>query len=84
MTEEKIKQGEELLKKLSWLKEQKKKWEAGQEIKSLELCNRSDYNRIDRVMEVSNSFINFEELKLLALARIDKRIGEVQKQFDNL
>lgn len=35
MTEEKIKQGEELLKKLSWLKEQKKKWEAGQEIRSL-------------------------------------------------
>lgn len=77
MTEEKIKQGEELLKKLSWLKEQKKKWEAGQEIRSLELCNRSDYGRIDRVMEV-------EELKLLALARIDKRIEEVQKQFDNL
>lgn len=84
MTEEKIKQGGELLKKLSWLKEQKEKWEAGQEIRRFELCNRSDYGRIDRVMEVSSSFINFEELKLLALARIDKRIEEVQKQFDNL
>lgn len=83
MTEEKIKQGEELLKKLGWLKEQKKKWEAGQEIRSLELCNINDHG-INRVMEVSNSFINFEELKLLILARIDKRIEEVQTEFDNL
>lgn len=84
MTEEKIKQGEELLKKIAWLKDQKRKWETGQEIKSLELCNRSDYNRIDRVMEVSNSFINFEELKLLAIARIERRLKEVQTEFDNL
>lgn len=84
MTEEKVKQGEALLKKIAWLEEQKRRWGAGQEIKSLELCNRSSYGHIDRVMEVSSSFINFEELKLLALAKIDKRIEEVQKQFDNL
>lgn len=84
MTGEKIKQGEEFLKKLSWLKDQKRRWEAGQEIKRLELCNRSDYGHIDRVMEVSNSFINFEELKLLAIARIERRLKEVQTEFDNL
>lgn len=37
MTEEKIKQGEELLKKLSWLKEQKKK--NGKQVKKLEVLN---------------------------------------------
>lgn len=84
MTEEKIKQGEELLKKLSWLKDQKRRWEAGREIKSLELCNRSDYGHVDRVMEVDKGFINFQDLKLLAIARIERRIEEVQTEFDNL
>lgn len=36
MTEEKIKQGGELLKKLSWLKEQKKN---GKQVKKLEVLN---------------------------------------------
>lgn len=84
MTEEKIKQGEEFLKKLSWLKDQKRRWEAGQEIKSLELCNRSDYGHVDRVMEVDKGFINFQDLKLLVIARIEKRLKEVQTEFDNL
>lgn len=84
MTEEKIKQGEELLNKLSWLKDQKRRWEAGQEIKSLELCSRSDYGRVDKVMEVYKGFINFQDLKLLVIARIEKRLKEVQTEFDNL
>lgn len=84
MTEEKIKQGEELIKKLNHLKDQKRRWEAGQEIKSLELCNRSDYGHVDRVMEVDKGFINFQDLKLLVIARIEKRLKEVQTEFDNL
>lgn len=84
MTEEKVKQSQELLKKLNWLKEQKEKWEASQKIRSLELCNMNDLGLINRVMEVADTFINFDDLKILTLAKIDKRIEEVQKQFDNL
>lgn len=84
MTEEKLKQGEELLKKLSWLEDQEKRWETGTEIRSLELCNRDSFGHVDRVMQVSDNFVNFEDLKLLALVKIDKRIKEVQEQFNNL
>lgn len=84
MTEEKIKKGEELLKKLAWLEDQKERWETCTEIRCLELCNRDVYGHTGKVNQVSDDFINFEDLKLLALARIDRRIKEVQTEFDNL
>ena len=84
MTEEKVRQGEELLKKIAWLEDQKKRWEVGQEIKSLEVCNKDNYGHIGRVLEVNDAFINFEDLKLLAIARIERRLKEVQTEFDNL
>lgn len=84
MTEEKIKQGEELLKKLAYLKDQKKSWELAKRIRRLELYTLSDYSRDGLVLEVNKEFINFDDLKLLVLAKIDKRIKEVQEEFDNL
>lgn len=39
---------------------------------------------IGRVLQVDDAFINFEELKLLAIARIERRLKEVQTEFDNL
>lgn len=35
-------------------------------------------------MDVDYSFVNFEDMKLLALARIQKLIDELQKEFDAL
>lgn len=84
MTEEKIKQGEELLKKLEYLKDQKKKWELAKKIRRLELYTLSDYGRDGLVLEVRSEFINFDDLKLLVLAKLDKRIKEVQTEFDDL
>lgn len=84
MTEEKIKQGEELLKKLAYLKDQKKRWELAKKIRRLELCTLSDYGRDGLVLEVNKEFINFDDLKLLVLAKLDKRIKQVQEEFDNL
>lgn len=34
--------------------------------------------------DIDNSFINFEDIKLLALAKIQSRIYELQKEFDAL
>ena len=84
MTEEKIKQGEELLEKLSYLKEQKKKWELAQKFRRLELRTLTDYGATGAILEVQTEFINFDDLKLLVLAKLDKRIKEVQEEFDNL
>lgn len=84
MTEEKIKQGEELIKKLSHLKDQRKRWEIAVRFFRVEVSGTMAYDGNQKVLSVEDTFINFNELKLLVLAKIDRRIEEVQKQFDNL
>ena len=84
MTEEKIKQGEELLNRLSRLKDQKKKWEKGVCFSEVELANTKGYSSNQITFSIDSSFINFDEVKLLAIAKIDKRISEVQEEFDKL
>lgn len=84
MTEEKIKQGEELIKKLNHLKDQRKRWEIAVRFFRVEVSDAMAYDRNQKVLSVEDTFINFNELKLLVLAKIDRRIEEVQKQFDNL
>lgn len=79
MTEEKVEKGKELLMKLGRLKIQKERWQNAVGISNLEVTDR---NR--ETYCVSYSFINFEEVKLIVLAKIDRRIDEIQKEFDNL
>lgn len=84
MTEEKVKRGEELLKWLSHLKDQKQRWEKGEKFLHPEICTTGEYGKVQSSMSIDDSFINFDEIKLLAMAKIDKRIREVQKEFDEL
>lgn len=84
MTEEKVKQGEELLKRLDNLKNQRKMWEEGMRFYKVELVNTKEYSREQSVFKIDSSFINFDEVKLLAIAKINKRISEVQEEFDRL
>lgn len=84
MTEEKVRKGEELLKRLSYLKDQKQRWEKGERFLHPEVCTIGDYGRVQNSMSIDDSFINFDEIKLLAIAKINKRISEVQKEFDEL
>lgn len=84
MTEEKVKQGEELLKRLDKLKDQRKMWEEGMRFYKVELANTKEYNGRQSTFRIDSSFINFDEVKLLIIAKIDKRISEVQEEFDRL
>lgn len=77
-----MKKGEELLKKLSYLKDQRQRWEKGEKIFRLEVYTTTNYGR--DVISIDDSFINFNEVKLLAIAKINKRIDEVQREFDEL
>lgn len=79
MTEEKVEKGKELLMKLGRLKAQKERWQDAVSIKELRVidCNHNIYC-------IDGCFINFEEVKLLVLAKIDRRIDEIQREFDNL
>lgn len=84
MTEEKLNKGGELIKHIKRLIEQKEKWEEANAIRKIELSTTITYCGQSKYMEVDNSFVNFEDMKLLALARIQKRIDELQKEFDAL
>lgn len=84
MTEEKLNKGGELIKRIKHLIEQKEKWEEANAIRKIELSATIAYRGQCRYMDVDDSFINFEDVKLLALARIQKRIDELQKEFDAL
>lgn len=84
MTEEKIKQGEELLERLNRLKDQRKRWERGVCFHEVKLADAKEYSREQSTFKINSSFINFDEVKLLTIAKIDKRISEVQEEFDRL
>ena len=84
MTEEKVKQGEELLQRLDNLKNQRKMWEDGMRLYKVELASTKEYSNNQRTFKIDNSFINFDKVKLLAIAEINKRISEVQEEFDRL
>lgn len=84
MTEEKVKKGEELLKELSYLKDQKMRWKKAVGFFRPEVKDYHDYNGRGNTYSIDDSFINFEEIKLLAIAKINKRIDVVQREFDEL
>lgn len=84
MTEEKLNKGGELIKRIKHLIEQKEKWEEANAIHKIELSTTITYCGQSKYMDVDDSFVNFEDMKLLVLARIQKRIDELQKEFDAL
>ena len=84
MTEEKVKQSEELLERLNKLKDQRKRWEKGVRLYEVKLADAKEYSSGQSTFKIDSSFINFDEVKLLTIAKIDKRISEVQEEFDRL
>lgn len=85
MTEEKLNKGEELIKRIKCLIEQKEKWKEANAIHEIELLSiKTPYCGQSKHYIVDNSFVNFEDIKLLALARIQKHIDQLQKEFDVL
>ena len=79
MTEEKVKEGQELLDKLNKLRKEKDNWERTISISELRLkLNAAGSVKVDE------SFINYDVLKLLVISKIQRRIDEVQQQFNNL
>ena len=84
MTEEKLNKGRELIKRIKYLIEQKEKWKEANAIHKIELSATIACCRQSKYMDVDDSLVNFEDIKLLALARIQKRIDQLQKEFDAL
>lgn len=80
MTEEKLEKAKQLLAFINELKNQKSKWE----VYRLELSTAIERCSNEGLMEVDKKWVNFEEIRLLAIARITKRLEELQQEFDNL
>lgn len=83
MTEEKLNKGGELIEYIKRPIEQKEKWEEANAIHKTELSTTITHRGQSKYMEVDNNFVNFEDVKLLILARIRKRIDELQKELND-
>lgn len=79
MTEEKVKEGQKLLDKLDKLRKEKDNWERTISISELRLKLN-----VAGSVKVDESFINYDNLKLLVISKIQRRIDEIQQQFNNL
>lgn len=85
MTEEKLKKAEELLKRIKHLIAQKEKWEEAMSFTQIVLSTTITYcGGTKNIGDIDNSLINFEDIKLLTLAKIQSRISELQKEFGAL
>lgn len=84
MTEEKIKQRTRIAETYNKLVHIKEKWEQAQSISKIELRTTTTYCGGSYYMAVDGSFVNFDDLKLLVLSKIQKRIDELQNEFDNM
>lgn len=83
MTEDKLEKGQQLLNELNSLKREKSNWEIAYSFYQIKVNVRSTYNSTDERM-INTSLLNFEDIKLLVLAKFNKRIEEIQKEFDLL
>lgn len=79
MTEGEVKEGQRLLDKLDRLRREKDNWERTIFISELRLKLSSAGS-----VKVDESFIDYDDLKLLVISKIQRRIDEVQQQFNNL
>lgn len=81
MTEEKINKGKELLAELYRLKNQRNIWENAKGFYEIRVI---DSKTPIAKRTVDCSFVRFDQVKLIAIARIDKKINEIQSEFDRL
>ena len=83
MTKENLLRGQEILKELEELSKLQSNWSNSVRIYNIKLSKVNRFTSDDNVV-VSGNFINFEELKLLVLSKIQKRIKELKEEFDSL
>ena len=79
-----MKRREQLLNHLKKLKEQRSKWERAKLFTGIKVAGLGEYNNIRCEYYVEHSYINFEDIKLLVIAKISKKIEQLQKEFDAL
>lgn len=78
MTQETLKRAIELLRNIDNLKDQRNKWFNTNGLYSVRLKDGNAYT------PAQTNYIDFEVLKTLVLAKINKELEQLQKEFDSL
>ena len=82
MNADQLKRGEEIQSDLKHLKDQKDRYEKSKDFLHSERLDFSSGQY--RVANIDARFIDFKTMKILALNEINKRIEELEKEFENL
>ena len=80
MTKEQVEKGKDLLIEIERLEEQKLKWQNADKIH----CIKVKGNFRGGFAEIDRSTINFYELRLFSLAKIDEMMKAKQEELDKL
>lgn len=85
MNHEKLKKANDLSEKIEKVEEERDKWNtsSGPNYLGIMTCRRAN-NLREQAESVNLDYVDFEVLKTLALSKINKRLAELQSEFDNL
>lgn len=85
MTEEQLKNGQNLLERINRLEKRIKRWEQADRLASVRIRIPIDYPcRTEDYEETDTSYLNFEEMKMLVLARMNRRLEQLKQEFEAL
>lgn len=87
MTEEQLKEGQDLIDQIKKLEKRIKIWNKSTKIYNLILSYPSEIHRgQSETCEDCNvsAYINFDVIKTLVLSNMNKRLNELKEQFQNL
>lgn len=85
MTEEQLKNGQNLLERINRLEKKIKRWEQAEKLVGVKIRIPTDYPcRTEDYEETDTSYLNFEEMKMLVLARMNKRLEQLKQEFESL
>lgn len=84
MTEEQLKNGQNLLERINRLEKKIKRWEQAEKLVNVKIRIPTDSYRSEDYEETDTSYLNFEEMKMLVLARMNKRLEQLKQEFEAL
>lgn len=85
MTEEQLKNGQNLLERINRLESRIKRWEQAEKLVGVRVRIPTECSyRTEDYEETDTSYINFEETKMLVLARMNKRLEQLKQEFEAL
>lgn len=84
MTAEKLKKGQAILEQIDKLTKQKEYWDRSTMFGDVYIRSKAEQRDSYYIHSIDTGFIDFEFAKVHVLTKINNRINELQKEFDEL